>query len=109
MNVCDSFKLKDRVCIVTGGAGLYGKPIAAALAEAGARVVIASRNVEQCEVAAADIQARGYRAVGRVVDLAEENSIKEWTTRVMERFGRLDVLVNDAVSREVIKTLDQME
>ena len=109
MNVCDSFSLKDRVCIVTGGAGLYGKPIARALAEAGAQVVIASRNAEQCERVAADLQADGHQAVGMALDLGEESSIIGLTTQVMERFGRLDVLVNNAVSREGFKTLDQLE
>src|SRR5690606_18008552 len=103
MNVCESFSLKDRVCIVTGGAGLYGKPIARALAEAGAQVVIASRNAEQCERVAADLQADGYQAVGMALDLGEESSIIGLTTQVMERFGRLDVLVNNAVSREGFK------
>src|SRR5690606_38814726 len=109
MNVCDSFTLKDRVCIVTGGAGLYGKPIARALAEAGAQVVIASRNAEQCEVAAADLRASGHQAVGMPLDLGEESSIVGLTTEVMARFGQLDVLVNNAVSRAGFKTLDQME
>ncbi|WP_245893103.1 SDR family NAD(P)-dependent oxidoreductase [Parapedobacter indicus] len=109
MNVRNSFELTDRLCVVTGGAGLYGKPIALALAEAGACVVIASRNAEQCQAAATELVANGYQAVGMQLDLGEETSIARFIKEVIERFGRLDVLVNNAVSREGFKTLDQME
>ncbi|HBN85968.1 MAG TPA: short-chain dehydrogenase, partial [Clostridiales bacterium] len=50
MNTLDMFRLDQKIAIVTGGYGLYGKNISRALAEAGATVIIASRNKDKCQV-----------------------------------------------------------
>ena len=57
MNVLESFSLKGKVALLTGGAGLYGRQIAEALAEAGATTYIASRNVDELEKVAAALRA----------------------------------------------------
>lgn len=101
--------MDGRVCLVTGGAGLYGRPIARALAEAGATVVIASRSVEHCQLAATELVDDGYNAVGMALNLADEQSIVQLVTDIINQFGRLDVLVNNAVSREGMSTLDKLE
>src|SRR5690606_1574139 len=109
MNIIDGFRLSGRVCIVTGGAGLYGKPIASALAEAGGTVVIASRKLENCTATADELVANGYKAAGMALDLADEKSIEQFVAAVVERFGAIDVLVNNAVSRLGFSTLDDID
>lgn len=99
MNVLDQFRLTDKVAIVTGGAGLYGTPFAAALAEAGAHVIVTSRNAAKAELVAAGLRERGWSATGRLVDLADESSIRAFHRAVVEAHGRIDVLVNNAVHR----------
>ncbi|MDD4019188.1 MAG: SDR family NAD(P)-dependent oxidoreductase, partial [Kiritimatiellae bacterium] len=59
MKVLESFSLKGKVALLTGGAGLYGRQIAEALAEAGAMTYIASRNVDELEKVAAALRAEG--------------------------------------------------
>lgn len=94
------FRLDDQVVIVTGGAGLYGKPISTALAEAGARVIIASRNLKDCKKAAESLITKGLKAEGVVLDLSSETSIDEFAIYVQSKYEKVDVLINNAVSRE---------
>ncbi|MDO8210337.1 SDR family oxidoreductase [Conexibacter sp. CPCC 206217] len=93
------FSLDGRVCVVTGGAGLYGRWIAQGLAEHGATVVLAARNAEACEAVAAELASHGLRAWAQRLDLADEDSIRELRDELMRRHGRIDVLVNNAVHR----------
>ncbi|NLE19207.1 MAG: SDR family oxidoreductase [Clostridiales bacterium] len=93
------FSLKGRVAIVTGGRGLYGAPISEGLAEAGAHVIVASRDREACDAFAAGLQGKGLSAEGAQLDLADERSVKALAAEVTNRHGRIDVLVNNAVSR----------
>jgi NAD(P)-dependent dehydrogenase (short-subunit alcohol dehydrogenase family) len=99
MNVLDTFSLKDKVALVTGGAGLYGRQIVAALAEAGAETYIASRGVEALEKVAAEERAAGYNVTALKLDLSSEESIQQLHDEIIKRSGRLDVLVNNAVTR----------
>jgi NAD(P)-dependent dehydrogenase (short-subunit alcohol dehydrogenase family) len=92
--VLDTFRLDGRVAVVTGGSSTLGRAIGRALAEAGASVVLASRDVERCTAAAAGIE----RAEGAALDLADPDSIDRLVDGVKERHGRVDVLVNNAVS-----------
>ena len=106
MNVMDMFSLDGKVAFVTGGAGLYGRQIVAALAEAGAETYIASRNLEALEQVAAEHQARGERVVALRLDQGDEASVIAARDAVVERSGRLDVLVNNAVARPMKKGWD---
>jgi NAD(P)-dependent dehydrogenase (short-subunit alcohol dehydrogenase family) len=99
MKVLDSFSLKGKVALLTGGAGLYGRQIAEALAEAGAETYIASRSVEELEKVAAALRKAGGSVTALPLDLADEASIKALVDEIMRRSGRLDVLVNNAVTR----------
>ncbi len=98
-NAMDLFRLDGRVAIVTGGRGLYGASISAGLCEMGATVVIASRNGEKCEELAQELRQAGHNAVGMSLDLSDDASIKALAKQVYDRFGRIDILVNNAVDR----------
>ena len=105
MHVKDLFDLKGQVAIVTGGRGLYGASITAGLCEAGATVVIASRNGAKCEEFADELRQQGYSAVGMSLDLSDDSSIRQLAKDVWEKFGRIDILVNNAVDRRNMTSL----
>lgn len=102
------FKLDGKVAIVTGGAGLYGKPISLALAEAGALVIVASRDLEKCDAYAMTLKLQGLKAEGMFLDMGDEQSIRDFTKKIIERHGQIDILVNNAVSREGFKDLEDV-
>src|SRR5262245_26508498 len=100
MGVLDRFSLRGRIALVTAGAGpLFGSSISEALAEAGATVVTASRSLEANRKFADRLRSAGYEAEGMEVDITDVASIGRLRDRVIERFGRLDVLVNSALAR----------
>lgn len=96
----DLFSLEGRIAVVTGGAGLYGRPICTALAEAGARVIVASRSRDARDGWAAELRAQGLQASALPLDLADRGSAAAFCDQVVGGFGRLDVLVNGAVHRQ---------
>lgn len=102
------FSLKGKIIIVTGGAGYFGKPICFALAEAGAEVIIASRNEKKCKELSSEIKLMKLRAEGMELDLASENSISAFIERVFSKYKQIDVLINNAVSREGFKDLEEI-
>ena len=77
MSVLETFSLQEKVALVTGGAGLYGRQIVEALAEAGAKTFIASRGVEALERVAEDLNDRGYDVTAMHLDLASDSSIEK--------------------------------
>ncbi|HUT74806.1 MAG TPA: SDR family oxidoreductase [Armatimonadota bacterium] len=99
MGVLDRFSLAGKVALVTGGAGLYGRQIVAAIAEAGARTFIASRNLEALEKVAAEHRKAGADVTALQYDQGDEGSILALRDELMRRAGRIDVLVNNAVTR----------
>lgn len=100
------FSLDGKVALVTGGAGHLGRAISEALAELGARVAIASRNVENCRVVAEDL---GGEQVALALDISSADSIRGVVAEVIERTGRIDVLVNNAYSGPAVKIEDATE
>lgn len=108
MSINQLFSLNDKIAIVTGGAGLYGKPISSALAQAGATVVVASRDQRSCGDYAAELEAEGFKASGHSLDLSDESSIKVFIDEVMEKYGKIDILVNNAVSRQGFNNLEEL-
>lgn len=104
MNVLETFSLQGKTAIVTGGAGRYGKQIAAALAEAGASVFIASRDLKKCRQLSAKFCEKGFDVRALQLDLAKKESIDSLIANVMEQTGRIDILVNNAVSRNALST-----
>ncbi len=92
------FSLDGKVVLVTGGAGYLGRPMAEALAELGARVVIASRNLENCQKTAAEL-GEGHLAMR--LDISSADNIRQVVDEIVSRLGRIDILVNNAYSGPV--------
>ena len=88
------FDLQKRVAFITGGNGGIGLGMAKGLASAGATVVIAGRNKTKAQSALAELRSRGARADFVELDVLEEASCQQAIERAVERFGRLDILVN---------------
>ncbi|RRA98002.1 SDR family oxidoreductase [Larkinella rosea] len=99
MHINELFSLKTKVSLVTGGAGNYGKCIAEGLAEAGSTVIIASRNLETSEEVATRFRANGLDVHALQVDQGDPVSVQNLKAQILSQFGRLDVFVNNAVSR----------
>lgn len=99
MSILDQFSLKGKVALMTGGAGLYGRQIVAALAEAGAETLIASRDVAALEKVADEHRRNGCPVAALPLDQGREASILALRDEIRKRWGRLDVLVNNAVLR----------
>ncbi|MBI4245930.1 MAG: glucose 1-dehydrogenase [Candidatus Rokubacteria bacterium] len=90
------FDLKGRVAVVTGGNGGIGLGMARGLAQAGARIVVAARNQAKSRAAVAALEELGAEAVALAVDVVDETSVAGLVQAVGDRWGRLDVLVNNA-------------
>lgn len=90
------FSLKDKVAVVTGASQGIGRETALALAEAGAKVVVAARNEEKLAALAGAIAAAGGEAFALKMDVADAEQVKAGFKQVIEKFGRLDILVNNA-------------
>jgi 3-oxoacyl-[acyl-carrier protein] reductase len=90
------FSLKDKVALVTGASQGIGRVTALALAEAGAKVAVAARNAEKLNAVAAEISAAGGQALAVPMDVADAEQIKAGFKQVLEKFGKLDILVNNA-------------
>jgi 2-dehydro-3-deoxy-D-gluconate 5-dehydrogenase len=91
-----AFDLAGRVALVTGGNGGIGLGMARGLAEAGAGIAIAARNLEKSHAAAAQLGALGVRTTVVEVDVTDEASCRNMVDRVLAQMGRLDILINNA-------------
>ena len=96
MNVREMFDLNGRVAIVTGGGRGIGLKMAEGLAEVGANIVLCSRKVENCEKAAQDLAKTGVKTLTVACDVKSQASIQTVVEKTLEKFGRLDILVNNS-------------
>jgi NAD(P)-dependent dehydrogenase (short-subunit alcohol dehydrogenase family) len=90
------FDLTDRVAVITGGAGTLGMQHAAAIAEAGGHAVIADVSEDTVRSAAALTATHGIEALGVRLDIRRPAEVEAMVGAVMEKFGRLDILINNA-------------
>ncbi len=92
----EMFDLSQKVAVVTGGAGVLCAGMCRALATAGAKVAILDLNQEAAEGLAAEIQSSAGEAVGLVCNVLDRASIEAAAQSVLEKFGRIDILINGA-------------
>jgi 3-oxoacyl-[acyl-carrier protein] reductase len=90
------FNLKDKVALVTGASQGIGRDTAMALAQAGAKVAVAARNEEKLAALVNELIAERHEALAVRMDVADGEQVKAGFKQVLERFGRLDILVNNA-------------
>ena len=110
MSAC--FSLKDKVAIVTGGGGILGRHFAAGLAQHGATVVAADLNLANAEATVAAIEESfQIKTYAMALDLTNEDSVKEVVAKTREKFGKIDILHNNAASKSssLVKFFDTVE
>ena len=96
MSLLDLFRLDDKVVIVTGASSGLGVAFAHAFAEAGADVVLGARRVEKLEGVAESVRTIGRRVHTVATDVADPDQCQRLVDEAMAKFGRVDVLVNNA-------------
>ncbi|MGA2024006.1 MAG: 3-hydroxybutyrate dehydrogenase [Steroidobacteraceae bacterium] len=100
-------RLKDKVALVTGAASGLGEAIAHTFAHAGASVAIADVDAHGAERVAAQLRQEGGQAIGVPMDVTDESQVEQGMARVIEAFGRIDVLVSNA-GVQVIAPLEEL-
>lgn len=96
MTVLDLFKLTGKTAIVTGGGRGLGAQIAKGFAEAGANVVLCSRNVEACIEMSKELEALGVQSIGLACDVTQQVDVKRVVEETKKLFGTIDILVNNS-------------
>ena len=89
-------KLKDKVALITGGGRGIGKAVALAYGREGAKLAICARTGSELEETAKEIRALGADCLAVVCDVSLEESVAKTAQEVQEKFGRIDVLINNA-------------
>ncbi len=90
------FTLKDKVAIVTGASQGIGEAIARAYAQAGARVVVSSRKLENVETVAQKIRESGHEALAIRAHMGSMDQVKSLVAQTIDKWGRVDIAVNNA-------------
>lgn len=99
-NYMELFSLKNKTAIVTGALGLIGREHCKALSEAGANVVVADMNEENCDEFAKTL---GIISIGVELDVTNPESIKKLRDKTLSTFGRIDILVNNAAINDMFE------
>lgn len=94
MSIVDRFRLDEKVALVPGGSGGIGSQLVRGLADAGARVTIAGTSKESVEKAARGVEEAGSEALAVVGDMTTEESAERAVQETLERFGRVDIVIN---------------
>jgi NAD(P)-dependent dehydrogenase (short-subunit alcohol dehydrogenase family) len=103
------FSLEGKVAVVTGGTSGIGRALSLGLAEAGADVVATARRQQQVDDTAKEIEARGRQALRLASDVGDRASLEKLLAATLERFGKVDILVNCAGMIKRTPTLDLPE
>lgn len=104
------FSLKDKVAIVTGASQGIGRATSLALAEAGAKVAVAARSADKLASLVSEIESIGGAAVAVTMDVADGAQVKAGFQQALSKFGRLDILVNNAaITRDTLALRMKLE
>jgi 2-deoxy-D-gluconate 3-dehydrogenase len=95
-SVLKKFDMSGKTAVITGAAGLLGKQFALALAQAGAKVVLADLNAQAAEANALWLREQGLKAISVGVDVTDPISVQTMVQSALEAFGSVDVLINSA-------------
>jgi len=95
-NVLNKFSLNGRVALVTGGAGLLGRQFTRALGQAGAGVIVADLDIQAAQGHAKQLSQEDIKAFAVGVDVTDPKSTADMVYSAVDKFGRLDILVNSA-------------
>lgn len=105
----DLFDLTGKVALITGGSRGIGRSIAEAYARRGAKVVITARKAEELDETAAAIKAEGGEAVAIASHAARDDQVDALLKEVMDGFGRIDILVNNAATNVAFTPLKDLD
>jgi 3-oxoacyl-[acyl-carrier protein] reductase len=104
------FSLKDKVALVTGASQGIGRATSLFLADAGARVAVAARNSEKLSSLVAEIESAAGTALAVSMDVADAAQVKAGFQQLLAKFGRLDILVNNAaITRDTLALRMKLE
>jgi dehydrogenase/reductase SDR family protein 4 len=105
------FSLKGKVALITGGSRGIGRAIALAFAEAGANLVVSSRNKRppELEKVVEEIQAKGGKALAIPAHVGKKEDVQKAVQKTLKEYGRVDILVNNAGVNPVLSTLVELE
>jgi NAD(P)-dependent dehydrogenase (short-subunit alcohol dehydrogenase family) len=106
----DSFSLKGRTALVTGASSGIGNGVARGLAQAGAAVVVAARRRDKLETLVKDIEQEGGLAMAASLDVTDNNNIHTALDQAQEKFGVIDIVINNAGvadAKHFLKTEDE--
>jgi NAD(P)-dependent dehydrogenase (short-subunit alcohol dehydrogenase family) len=103
------FSLEGKVAVVTGGTSGIGRALSLGLADAGADVIATARRKEQVDATAKEIEARGRQTLRAPSDVSDRSTLEALLAAALERFGKVDILVNCAGIIKRAPTLDFSE
>jgi gluconate 5-dehydrogenase len=109
MEIEELFSLQGKTAIVTGGGKGLGAQVAHALAEAGANVVVCSRDFAACQEVSEHLQKKGVRSLALTCDVTKSEDIKHVVDEAHQQFGTIDILVNNSGTSWMAPTLDLPE
>ena len=96
MTLMQLFDCSDKIALVTGGGRGLGRIMAESLAEAGAQVILCSRKVEALKETADKIQKSGHKSLSMALDVTNPEDVEQAVQKIMEMWGRIDILINNA-------------